>query len=471
MSQINQALNTSISKHSSAIHPHKDSAGADHSQRLPPEMLYKIFLQTLPDDRLQEYHRYMAQAMGVSQVCATWRALALECRPLWTHLRFVTFSTLELEAVKAWLIRSGRHPLAFSVGYHAGTVLQPSISPVAWENALDLLIPQCRRWKEAHFFLWKPVQGTTTSPLTNNLPLLQKLSIPITHDWGIPQGFHVAPRLRQLSLQPMDGSHVSQLPWTDLTGLNIHDLHATGDCFSVLLHLPKLVAVNLKFSCGAMETGSHIPHVELAFLMDLEIESEEDSVELVSFWDHFTFPSLSRLQLLGSWTNNVGCRKLASMLVRSSSTNPLTSLVLGVLSPLGAQGVEVGDVVDVLHAVPGIKSLSLFGFIYGRQGGNCLFTALTASESRHLAPKLETLELSLSHPMPSSDTNLLADMIESRRTCGPLQSVHILRPFRNVEIFDQPIVARVKALAAEGFLTADGPVGTILPVMATSTHP
>ncbi|KZP16072.1 hypothetical protein FIBSPDRAFT_66329 [Athelia psychrophila] len=421
------ALYTSITHPFSAVHhpqdqifyAGKDLAQVDYSRRLPPEMLCEIFLQSLPDDRLGEYDEYISQALGLTHVCSTWRSLGIASPSMWTHLRFVAYSARELEVAEAWLIRSRNHPLTFTA----------TSSPIAFdlvatqsacEIILDVLARQCKRWKNVNLFLWEPIPDRITSQLTNNLPLLESLSISAGFNLGFSQGFHVAPELRRLSLRQMGDIQESQLPWNDLTSLNIGEVHGRN-CFNVLRHLPKLVTLKIKFSWNSGDVrGNDTPHIQLAFLADIEIDTDEDSAQLVSFWDHFTFPSLNHFRLLGTWVNDVGCVKFALMLARSSTNNPLTSLGLDGGGPLGAQGIRKEHLAHILHTASNIKNLELTGFIYGQVGEAGVLETLMISQGRCLIPDLEKLALC---PFSFGNGNLLANMIESRRNLGALRSV------------------------------------------------
>ncbi|KZP19424.1 hypothetical protein FIBSPDRAFT_567285 [Athelia psychrophila] len=435
----------------------KDITQVDHSRRLPPEMLCEIFLQSLPNNRLDEYDEYVSQALRVTHVCATWRSLGIASPPMWTHLRFVAYSARESEVAEAWLIRSGNHPLTFTVE-PSSAAFNLAATQAAWEN---LLVPQCNRWKDATLFLWEPIPDKITSQLANNLPLLESLSLSAPFDLEIFQGFHVAPELRRVSLQAMGGIQESQLPWNGLTSLDIGKVYAI-ECFCVLRHLPKLVTLKIKFSWNPSQvTGEDTPHIQLAFLTDIEIDTAEDSFQLALFWDHFTFPSLNHLRLLGTWANDVGCAKFTSMLLRSSTTSPLTSLVLDVGSPLELQDVKKEHLPHILRSASNIKNLTLAGLMYGQVGDANVVETLMISQPMCLVPDLENLALcsDSSIPFAFGNGNLLVNMIESRRKLGALQSVHVtglahLDPL--LENFDPSSLTKLETFAADGLLTMDG---------------
>lgn len=149
------------------------------------------------------------------------------------------------------------------------------------------------------------------------------------------------------------------------------------------------------------------------------------------------------------------------MLARSSTTSPLTSLVLDVGRFLEMQEIPKGNLAHILHATPNTRNLELMEFI---QGGEDVLKTLTVSERSYLVPMLKKLALNLTGPDCFSDGNLLTTMIDSRRKLGALQSVIVKWPDHDAtfqEIFDLFALKKLKTFAAEGLLIMDGIVSIL----------
>lgn len=96
--------------------------------RLPPEMLYRIFIMAASDEVAAP--RWFA----FSQVCQRWRAVALGCPMLWTTIDF-SWGTSQVEE---FLVRSKQ--LLLSVTIHRG-----------WNDDYRTSYPECNLFKHSMF--------------------------------------------------------------------------------------------------------------------------------------------------------------------------------------------------------------------------------------------------------------------------------------------------------------------------------
>ena len=86
-------------------------------QSIPPEILTHIFSLALRTDIPYLAHSRKQSPLNVSQVCSSWRGIALETSSLWSHLTFpVSIVDTYVENIwHLWLARSNQQTLRFDI--------------------------------------------------------------------------------------------------------------------------------------------------------------------------------------------------------------------------------------------------------------------------------------------------------------------------------------------------------------------
>ncbi|KAG5644239.1 hypothetical protein DXG03_008834 [Asterophora parasitica] len=212
-------------------------------RRMPSEMLCAIFSLTIPEpyDFINQPLNSMDARQSPSvltQVCRSWRAIALSHNELWSHIRInlemvallndrmlPKLSTLEL-----FLKRSGAHPLYI----HFGDFYPQNLTATQF---LSVLMTHSHRWKEVSFFLeFSRLQ--MLEAIRGHLPLIYRLDVRAfgAHTYGPLRAFDDAPQLREAFLDLGDPLATLPLPWSQLTTVGGNFDHA-----SILPHTPNVV--------------------------------------------------------------------------------------------------------------------------------------------------------------------------------------------------------------------------------------
>ncbi|KAF9462680.1 hypothetical protein BDZ94DRAFT_1260497 [Collybia nuda] len=295
-------------------------------RRIPQEILQEIFVSCLPT----RHNAVMSDTEApllLGRVCSQWRKISLSTPRLWSsmHLTFATkepeFSwgdespiesmtedwNLHVEAVQAWLGRSGCLPLSISLfcpsrGY-----------PLQYEEyLLETLNQFAHRWKNLILIV-----SSTPLPIFPSLsreaaPLLETLSFHnITNkpSSGIPSLdiFH-APLLQTVS-----SSHLRCVPagmnWSRLTSLSLES-HGPGsdelnpsNALAILRSSPSLTFCRLEFGWNTAYTLNG-DVVTMPVLKTLSIN--EGTSILNSFFEHLRFPALVNLEFTPSPPDTYG---------------------------------------------------------------------------------------------------------------------------------------------------------------------
>ncbi|KZP33819.1 hypothetical protein FIBSPDRAFT_206844 [Athelia psychrophila] len=436
--------------------------------RLPPEILSEIFLASLPEPntRLSHYRDYLTQVLRITHVCGQWRSLGIATPRLWTYLQFIRSSPGVIAVAASWLERSGSQPITFVI----------RTDPVSFQRAVDLLAPHAARWKQAYIHWQRPrSQGHSPIPHSNiasqitSLPLLERLSITIYQNSGFPSIFRIAPKLRTLSIKHVGDIGEYSVPWKQLEHLSVDEV-LLGNCLEMLEQSQDLLTLKIQYLQTRVGPGrlqlaisrpfADIPHICLAFLTTLEINSGSDGGNPFDlFFDHFTFPSLTQFYLRrASWLAEGTYLTLASMLSRSSTTTPLVRIALDIGLLFG----RWDRLADILRTTPHVANLELCGSDDDPARTANAFDVLTISDGRCLLPELHSLTY-----LPKNSVgnyNALATMIRSRRegekqgTVSGLRSVLMESPVLAHETrrIKHSALTRLRRYAAEGLLSLPG---------------
>lgn len=449
---------TTIEASSSETHLVQDLSGSnpsqiDHSRRLPPEILSEIFLQTLPYNRLVPFRQYASQVLRLTHVSPHWHLVGVGTPHLWTHFRFISCNEEELEVAEAWLQRSRPQPITFIVS-------EVNDESSGYQKALEVLVAHCARWEDATLSLPPSMTPEITSQMTNNITLLETLSIPVCSPLGIPGVFGVAPKLRSLSIMGIYDVPDFPVPWGQLTNLDIGEIYV-GSCFEVLQQSPNLVKLKVAFRDGPYIVDA--TQIQLPSLASFEISDFWQDIPLHWLFDHLTLPSLIHFKCCGEGGFK---RSAISMLSRSSTNSPLTSLDLDIRL-CGALGVH--DLLSrILAATPDVVDLKLAGFADDPTGGEAVIDTITITNRSRLLPKLQSLTYYPRYTIGTGSGKALVEMIESRRNGGKQGSIGRLRSVEVVVAQGAPpiqlsarVAASLSQLVAQGLLSLHGPWGVV----------
>ncbi|KAF7975600.1 hypothetical protein HWV62_9171 [Athelia sp. TMB] len=291
----------------------------------------------------------------------------------------------------------------------------------------------------------------------------------------IPDVFGVAPKLRSVEICTIYGMYKLEdykLPWNQLNSALITAMHADV-LFVILDQLENIAELNVGVFAFDAFLGSGMPvelsprgaHVTLALLTSLRLNNEFTYPALLeSLFDNFTFPSLTLFEFRGDLHPEDGHTKLASMLQRSSTRNPLTHLVLRIRSTVP----EIDNLSQILQATPHVVDPTLRGQLedgYLTIGDKAL-RALTVTDSSCLVPELRTFTYGPQDSPYLGNGEALVEMMESRRgTNGwgatkKLQSLRVDSPSfitrRVIESLTEPALNTLRNYLAEGIFSITG---------------
>ncbi|KAJ7715835.1 hypothetical protein B0H16DRAFT_263173 [Mycena metata] len=392
------ALDQSVREHNAVLSP---------IRRIPTEILFHIFLLTLPHTKrvpgvMGRKQNIPAPPWRLGHVCKHWRDCALAYRRLWSTIHVdtvvTTSETYDVLALETQLSRSSYSLLHVSFrwpAYESGS--HSRLCALA-----RALVPSCDRWLTAKLS-WTPDDHSMVeilSGIRGRLPVLKQIEFISCGHGDDPDECDVltnTPSLREVILTDIKYNIPSlpiSAPWAQITCLR------ANFGFRYLLKILR-ASPNLE-DCGlSLVEGSSPPSVP-TLLADLP-RLRKLCVTDTRLLRCLTTPSLQYLGLLGGplddvlpFISRVGCR-LAGLSAHHRCHS--VSLIL------------------LLKSLPTLSSLSV------DMNNDPLLTALTACDSLPvICPDLQSLSLSLDVP---ARTTTLSDMLESRWRTSPLKSVHV----------------------------------------------
>ena len=114
-----------------------------HVWLLPPEILTLIFSYASPSGAYYVHSRKQSP-LNVSQVCNTWRDVALASSSLWSHLAFpgcIAYKHYE-DIWKLWVERSKYHTLRFTI------TRQPPHDKALQRSLVQIVVDNFDRWRD-----------------------------------------------------------------------------------------------------------------------------------------------------------------------------------------------------------------------------------------------------------------------------------------------------------------------------------
>ena len=308
-----QVLQKCVAEHEAVLSP---------ARRLLPELWSEIFLlctqQPLEGIFLYDVPNIYSRTTGpllFTQVCQTWRDIALSSPRLWTTVGVVVEAVpgaSQVALVGHWLAHSGDCPLTVYIAEYS-FMSRRRHPPTDWSNqgAVNALIAQSRRWQKAYLRI-PPAAETwrSFSSIRGRLPILQKLSLHArelkANSW--PEDlridvFRAAPQLNELNLDYGNAGSVElpyhqlanfdirgqsmyffadileSMPCLRVSSLYIHTSHIDRDSWYCALYLSVLSY------WGRLESGlSLLGQLSLPFLRRLELHCN-----FFTQWDHHLF--------------------------------------------------------------------------------------------------------------------------------------------------------------------------------------
>ncbi|KAJ6473249.1 hypothetical protein C8R45DRAFT_1103812 [Mycena sanguinolenta] len=271
--------------------------------RLPFEVASEIFIQCLPN--LGDAHpifRFSPVEIPIpvllTQVCRTWRVIALKTPKIWSIFRIDieawpedrSRGTLQLAE---WVERAGVSPLSFVLNRQRGHAYQPSTPPAILAPILAL----AKQWQNFNVCLPNRdlVSKQFQSALHGRLPLLETLQI--TSDrissTTVVSAFEMAPSLRRVVLEGIPPTKIL-LPWKQLTHFSARMLDE-GDCLHVLKSGVSLTECKFGWMWGDLD-GTTEPLPCRPALKVLHLGADVPGCAPISILALATFPSLEELE-------------------------------------------------------------------------------------------------------------------------------------------------------------------------------
>jgi hypothetical protein len=160
--------------------------------KLPTELLVKIFHHTRPDSVLDVYGIKYPYPIALTQVCRHWRDVALGAPTLWTDIRIVQHNTVGIrEAARFHLERSKTCPIFLTWFSRPCANLQEVIN--------DLIIPGAERWQRITLLAksGRAIDALLTAMESLDFPILQDVEISCMTTASNPNFCRNAPLLRR----------------------------------------------------------------------------------------------------------------------------------------------------------------------------------------------------------------------------------------------------------------------------------
>ncbi|KAJ7672433.1 hypothetical protein DFH06DRAFT_1176281 [Mycena polygramma] len=287
---------------------------------LPAEIVSEIFVHFLPGYPIRPPITGLLSPTVLSQICRTWREIALSTPALWRAvlaelpLARQRETTLEEELhaeagqlclLTAWLTRSRSHLLSIELQSELKPELVPYIQAIA---------AHCARWE--HLKLLMPTLNHLLHFIPGPLDSLRSLTLGLWDEFESfkdpnPKIF-TAPLLHRVALQQYYTVYDTVLPWSQLTVLII-DKVALDKCAVVLNRTPNLV--QCRFSVHEAEDDLPTNIAPLLHLETFVLRSPWDLVDgLLSL---LTLPSLRKFQVTEAFLRPNPIGTLNSLMSRS----------------------------------------------------------------------------------------------------------------------------------------------------------
>ncbi|KAL1706771.1 hypothetical protein EV121DRAFT_278532 [Schizophyllum commune] len=353
------------------------------------------------------FHQTSKAPWPLTQVCRSWRQTAQNTPSLWTTVRVSVDTLEELEhppddtaaILSSYLGNS--HPLPFSL-----VIISEDEFP---DYILLPLIDTCERWHDLFLFM-HPDDFARMAIIRGRLPALQCLHIiptrvgePIV---ATPVMFELAPALTKATL----GGHALNLnfalPWVQIREFEAN-YAASAEVLPLLALMPSLVRLKL-----GLEPADHSPvdarvwmvthHGVRALTMNVaegQIMAPDDLI------NSLTLPSLTDLEVECPVVERVESTR--AFVARSGCSLDALTLVITFHC--------MGTMESLFRLTPRLRALTVFDGV--SITNTPLLEAMVVREEDPgsvLLPKLESITLLASRPLPEADVHRWLNAFESR---------------------------------------------------------
>ncbi|KAJ6472322.1 hypothetical protein C8R47DRAFT_1146366 [Mycena vitilis] len=277
---------------------------------LPNEIVSEIFGHFLPVYPLCPASTGNLSTACLTQICRTWRDIALENPALWRAISLsgTAFPANRLAHVSQMVARSGSYPLSIRIDENPD-----NIDYAVGAEVLAAVARHRERWE--HLQLCLSHENSYSRPVDGAMPLLRVVDLELA-DRTIYINFDAAPLLRTAVLDIGAIRNVS-LPWTQLTSLTLR-LISFENCLDILRKTTNLVYCELNLCYQNVDPVDNEPDLLFPFLESLALNNFKH-VPVAGFLHIIVAPALHRLQLtecflrpnpldsLASFTSKSGC--------------------------------------------------------------------------------------------------------------------------------------------------------------------
>ena len=462
-----RALSEEIEAHRALISPFR---------RLPLEIMGEIFAHCLPTHHNAVMSVEEAPLL-LGRVCSVWRSITLSTPRLWASLHIPTPTpnscldpasvhkmATRCEAVREWILRSGKIPLSISLytpnpRYSIGDSSDSnSDSQESFGRASRQIIPFSRRWKTVYLRALESSFTPFQAMVKGDVPMLESLSIvniplkdlePQTSShaerpWKKSSGLLSAPKLQRLSLTHLREC-LYNLPvrWSRLTHLKLDEEGSTwseglsnlrySHVFRVLRKCPLLVSCSFRLGNPRSDTtvpsnptmspsqyALTLPLLE-HFSLGLSGRSDED------FLKYLDLPVLRHLEI-----------KVQKSLSGHKAPENQRSVLMDFLSQNGIKlkklfietwAMTEDDLISCLKSVPSVTHLHLNNFSSGsvdHEIADCLTPS--GRNPDYLCPLLEEFHCGGSECASFSEEHLLSFVLGRHvsKNGGDLKRVNVI---------------------------------------------
>lgn len=270
-------------------------------ERLPQDILHRIFLACLPTNLAAE-DLLTESPWNISQVCQSWRSIALLSPGLWAHFQLHAFNAADFdsgwafERMKRWTNLSKDALLTVSLEIEDGRSPQT-------DRIVRCLLDEGHRWKTIQMTmltssaLW-PVSSIRCQTSLQHLALRGAALGSPRNDLRVLMDDSQPPNLRSMKIVGRFSLVTNAGGLPDLQNLQYipTNLQAGGSFLSLLRSASSIV--ELDTSLNIMPTPDAQTMVVLPRLRRLALDCKGFRVDQASFFfDNVVFPSLSALRL------------------------------------------------------------------------------------------------------------------------------------------------------------------------------
>jgi hypothetical protein len=290
--KLRQNLSKHVNEHEALLSP---------VQRLPPELLSKIFVCLLPSKPSSTLFHSVAPRTVVmlpGQVCSRWRNAALSTPELYTSFAIMRnrgTTNSEIAFVDTWLKRSGSLTLTLDCN---AILMEPILNSCP---AMDQVLPHSNRWRSISLtYLTSSIPNLDV--IKGHLQDLERLSLVLQHDYNrlvdaeypTIDVFEIAPRLRILTLCSSLPIQLFKFPWEQLIHLSLDGRLSIKDFLDLLANCPNLI------SCCLTRKGWSGPPLSIQhspiLLLQLRSLSMDVSPQICDLFAPLSLPALRKFK-------------------------------------------------------------------------------------------------------------------------------------------------------------------------------